>query len=195
MLFLTLFLGLCAALGSLVRADDKYLPSSVNDVDGRFVFAHFIVGNTYPYTKADWVADIIAAQNLGIDGFALDLGTDSWEAGEIALAFSAAHGTGFKLFLSFDMSTPLTDTDIVNYVKTYASDPNYYYYKGKPFVSTFAGETLTFGEATVNAGWQHKVKDVLKNTYSIDIWFVPSWTGLDANNIFTNYPVLDGMFS
>ena len=48
------------------------------------VFAHFMVGNTFPYTVDDWNQDIALASASGIDGFALNTGSDSWEPARIA---------------------------------------------------------------------------------------------------------------
>ncbi|KAK0948708.1 hypothetical protein LTR91_027027, partial [Friedmanniomyces endolithicus] len=33
------------------------------------VFAHFMISNTYSYSRTEWKADIVAAQAIGIDGF------------------------------------------------------------------------------------------------------------------------------
>ena len=50
----------------------------------KFVFAHHMVGNTYPYTVDDWTSDITLAHASGIDGFALNMGSDSWEPARVA---------------------------------------------------------------------------------------------------------------
>ena len=39
----------------------------------KYVFAHHMVGNTYPYTQDTWASDIALAQANGIDGFALNV--------------------------------------------------------------------------------------------------------------------------
>ena len=52
----------------------------------KFVVAHHMVGNTYPYTQDDWASDIKAANAAGIDGFALNTGTDDWQPAQIASA-------------------------------------------------------------------------------------------------------------
>ena len=52
----------------------------------KFVVAHHMVGNTYPYTQDDWASDIQAAHAAGIDGFALNIGTDDWQPGQVASA-------------------------------------------------------------------------------------------------------------
>jgi glucan endo-1,3-alpha-glucosidase len=55
---------------------------------------------------ANWLSDIQLASSKGIDGFALNLGSDVWEADRVADAYAAAvaSGTGFKMFFSFDMT-------------------------------------------------------------------------------------------
>lgn len=69
------------------------------------VWAHHIVGNTYPYSLDSWKADIRLASAGGIDGFALNIGPDSWQPEKVALAYRAASELGgFKMFLSFDMT-------------------------------------------------------------------------------------------
>ena len=65
-----------------------------------------MVGNTYPYTTDTWLQDINLAHSNGIDAFALNIGTDSWQPGQVDNAYQAAQnsGTDFKLFISFDMT-------------------------------------------------------------------------------------------
>ena len=48
-----------------------------------FVFAHFMVGNSFPYTVEDWTNDIQLALAHGIDAFALNVGTDSWQPDQV----------------------------------------------------------------------------------------------------------------
>ena len=63
----------------------------------KFVWAHHIVGNTYPYTYNTWLSDMSLAMAGGIDGFALNMGTDSWQSARIADAYNAAQSCGFKV--------------------------------------------------------------------------------------------------
>ncbi len=58
------------AVGALINA---------RDTTPRIVFAHLIVGNTYPYTLQHWMNDINLAHAYGIDAFALNIGLDTWE--------------------------------------------------------------------------------------------------------------------
>ena len=72
----------------------------------KLVIAHHMVGNTYPYTKSDWANDIALASSAGIDAFALNVGSDPWQPDRVKDAYDAAAecGTGFKMFMSFDMT-------------------------------------------------------------------------------------------
>ena len=79
-----------------------------------------MVGNTYPYQFDDWKKgpspspatlilltcheDITLALAHGIDGFALNVGSDDWQATRVADAYNAARETKFQLFISFDMA-------------------------------------------------------------------------------------------
>ena len=75
------------------------------------VWQHMI-GNTYPYTPAMWAADIKLAHESGFDGFALNIGTDSWQIKQLGAAYdaAAAYGSDFKLFSpSTSPSNPAVD--------------------------------------------------------------------------------------
>lgn len=55
-----------------------------NDGSRKYVVAHHMVGNTFPYTLDDWAEDITLAHASGIDGFALNCGIDKWESARVA---------------------------------------------------------------------------------------------------------------
>ena len=71
-----------------------------------------MVGNTYPYTEANWNNDITLALNHGIDGFALNVGSGGngdWQRAQVQRAFDAALKIGkgqanFGLMFSLDMT-------------------------------------------------------------------------------------------
>ncbi|KIY68913.1 glycoside hydrolase family 71 protein [Cylindrobasidium torrendii FP15055 ss-10] len=133
--------------------------------NGKAVVAHFMVGNTYPYGVSDWLRDIQLAASKGIDAFALNLGRDPWQPARIADAFTAAKSAGgnFKLFLSFDMTSlpcvsPGDANLIQQYMANYTTLPTYFVFKGKPLVSTFAGEYCTFGQGGLDAAWNYAIK-------------------------------------
>jgi glucan endo-1,3-alpha-glucosidase len=50
----------------------------------KYVVAHFMVGNTYPYTVDNWASDIALAYSAGIDAFALNVGSDEWQPQRVA---------------------------------------------------------------------------------------------------------------
>lgn len=181
---------------------------------GKLVFAHHIVGNTFNYNVDSWAAgelsglrvltqytfnalftDIKLASSKGIDAFALNVGSDSWEPSQVANAFAAARklATPFKLFFSFDMSslpcaTGNDGTALRNYIRTYAAHPNQLLYNSRVFVSTFAGESCTFGRASVNDGWRYTLKVGLPDVHFVPAFFVDPAT-------FPQYTVIDGAFN
>ncbi|KAG6331266.1 hypothetical protein ID866_7823 [Astraeus odoratus] len=179
--------------------DDMTHGLSKKSETAKYVVAHFMVGNSYPYTVDDWVSDIQLAYESGIDGFALNVGTDDWQPQQVANAFAAAEqsGTGFKLFMSFDMTVmPCSTADdaatLRNYITTYATHPNQLLYNGRVFASTFAGESCTFGQGSAAAGWQSQFIQQLSGTNAV--YFVPSFF-VDPSTFTTYNGVIDGMFN
>ena len=73
--------------------------------NGKLVFAHFMVGIVSTYAINDWVYDMTLASSYGIDGFALNIGKDDYTDAQLSLAYDAAKGLGFKVFISFDVSS------------------------------------------------------------------------------------------
>ncbi|KAF7365193.1 hypothetical protein MVEN_00390900 [Mycena venus] len=137
------------------------IPLRRQDANPKLVVAHFMVGNTFPYTLQDWTDDINLATASGLDGFALNVGPDDFQNTQTANAFQAAEAIGpnFKLFFSLDMSVlPCATVDdgaaLRARVTNFSSRPNYLQRNGKAFVSTFAGESCTFGQDSVADGWK-----------------------------------------
>ncbi|THH14940.1 hypothetical protein EW146_g5466 [Bondarzewia mesenterica] len=148
----------------------------------KYVFAHHMVGNTFPYTVNDWAADISLAHSNGIDGFALNIGSDDWQPARVADAYKAASqsGTDFKFFISFDMSilpcaSPNDAATLRNYIATYAKHPNQLIYDGKVFASTFAGESCAFGQSSSAEGWSLQFTQHPDLTGENAVYFVPSF--------------------
>ncbi|MCJ1359083.1 MAG: hypothetical protein MMC33_009083 [Icmadophila ericetorum] len=134
------------------------------------VFSHFIVGNSASYTVAQWTSDINTAIDAGIDGFALNIGGDSYTSTQLSNAFTAAQNVGnFFLFISFDYGAnpDFTTAQVQSYVNQYSSSPAYFQYLGKPLVSTFEGP---------NAGdtdWT-----IIGSQYSL----IPDWSSLGPSD-------------
>jgi hypothetical protein len=78
-------------------------PSSVPTC--KYVVAHHMVGNTYPYTITDWANDIALAHSYGIDGFALNVGVDSWQPQRVADAY-VLYRIYIEMYLSNILVTP-----------------------------------------------------------------------------------------
>lgn len=137
-----------------------------------------MVGNTYSYTQSIWANDISLASAAGIDGFALNYGRDTWQPARIADAYAAAKAQGsFKLFLSLDVSSLSCSSasDAATHVAsiaTYANHSAQAMYNSKVLVSTFSGESCTFGQGSVSAGWTYFRS--LLTAKGISIYFVPS---------------------
>lgn len=152
------------------------IPGSSNSHE---VYAHFMVGNTYPYAKIDWINDIKLAKDAGIDGFALNMGSDYWQSARIADAYAAAEEVGgFTMFLSLDMtvmscSSSVDAANLVSLVSSFAKSSAQTRREGKTLVSTFSGENCFFGTGSVKEGWNSMFKSALR-LVGTDIFFVPS---------------------
>lgn len=178
------------------------------------------------------MSDIQLAASKGIDGFSLNVGSDTWESARIAdavralfarqlnpsiadanaqYAAASTFGNTFKLFFSFDMSSLSCSSTsdaaaIRNYINTYATHPAQLYFRGRPLVSTFSGESCTFGADSVNDGWISAVRSGVPSvshrpycsillrclTLQPQVYFIPSFF-VDPSTL-SSYSVLDGDF-
>ncbi|KAJ6559169.1 glycoside hydrolase [Mycena vulgaris] len=187
---------------ALSRAAVIPLRRSLNgrqDPAPKVVVAHFMVGNTFPYTLQDWTDDINLASASGLDGFALNVGPDDFQVTQTNNAFQAAEqlGPAFKLFFSLDMSVlPCATVDdgaaLRTRVKNFATHPNYLQMNGRAFVSTFAGESCTFGQASVAEGWRTQFTQ--NPDIQGQIHFVPSFF-IDPQRFTEFGGVMDGDFN
>ncbi|TCD66615.1 hypothetical protein EIP91_001125 [Steccherinum ochraceum] len=199
---LAAILGLCASLSSAMPsrphspfAHKARHVAKRDDSTPKAVFAHFMMGNAYPYTTQDFEDDIKLAHASGIDAFAVNMGTDDWQPDHLDSFYQAAanSGTGFKLFISFDMSVfPCGSSDnaatLRNLFNKYASNPSQFHYDGRPLVSTFSGETCTFGQGSAAQGWKSQFVDQLGgNVYFVPAFFIDPAT-------FNQYEI-DGIYN
>ncbi|KAI0632090.1 glycoside hydrolase [Trametes polyzona] len=193
---------------AMVRASP--LASSSQTKDGgssKLVVAHHIVGLTgggnNAYTLDTWKDDISLAFSKGIDGFALNVGPDDYTYAQVGYAYQAAKelGNGFKLFLSIDMAaiggskncnSPDTAAYIRNLTNAFIAEDAQLVVDGKAFVSTFAGEACTFGEADVFTGWNRQFTQ--HPDIAGKIHFVPSFF-LDIQQFHNFKGVMDGDFN
>ncbi|KAL1677782.1 glycoside hydrolase family 71 protein [Schizophyllum commune] len=171
-------------------------PSNTGD---KLVVAHHMIGNVYPYTQADWADDIALASSSGIDGFALNMGTDDWQPERVADAYQAAQeaGNNFKLFLSLDMTVwPCNSADSASklraLVNKFADHPNQLKMNDRVFVSTFSGETCNFGQGSVADGWKSQFYQ--HPELAGKIHFVPSFF-VDPAQFSQFADIMDGDFN
>ncbi|TGO22814.1 hypothetical protein BPAE_0154g00250 [Botrytis paeoniae] len=124
----------------------------------KYVFAHFMVGIVENYKLSDWKMDMAYAQEIGIDGFALNCASiDSYTPTQLALAYQAAEETGFHVFISFDFAywNNGNTNNITDYMNKYSSHPGQMQYNGGAMVSTFVGDY--FDWAPVKAATNHSI--------------------------------------
>jgi hypothetical protein len=88
--------------------------------------------------------DMQRAKSLGIDAFALNIGTDSFSDTQLQFAYQSAANNSMKVFISFDFNwwSPSQATQIGQKIAKYANLPAQLMVDGKAFVSSFAGDGL-----------------------------------------------------
>lgn len=159
-------LAAATAVSAAPHIDPRHelLERATIDSKTREVFAHFIVGIVPAYTQDDWVVDMELAQHYGIDGFALNVGADSWNHDQLDKAYAAAQRVGnFSNFLSFDFNwfDESSTKEIAELVKKYGEHPNQLRVDDKPFVSTFVGDGFN---------WTHVEELVGHEIYAVPCW-------------------------
>ncbi|KAM0420416.1 hypothetical protein ACHAPT_011837 [Fusarium lateritium] len=150
----------------------------------RQVYAHYMVGLTDGQSLEQWQKDISAAQAVGIDGFALNIGpTDAWTLTQLHQAYAAAEAASFGLFLSFDMQTGSWDSPaVVDLVNEFKGSGAQVKRDGKPLVSTFEGTK-----------WADQWAGVREQTGGI--FLVPDWSSIGPDGLKDKLSVVDGAFS
>jgi hypothetical protein len=121
--------------------------------------------------------DIALAASKGIDAFALNIGRDDWQPARVSDAYSAAIGTDFKMFFSFDMASfPCGgegDGNLLRQlIKGYNGHPNQLVYKDKNFVSTFGGQFCRFGAGSLDDGWYNIMKKDMPPVHFVPAFFI-----------------------
>ncbi|KAI0395547.1 glycoside hydrolase family 71 protein [Xylariaceae sp. FL0594] len=149
------------------------------------VFAHYIVGLTYGQTRDEWQLDISQAKGAGIDGFALNIGSqDSQNHDQLEMAYEVAADNDFLLFLSFDMAASQWDAgSIANNITAYKDLPAQFKIDGRPVVSTFEGPS----QAGDWAG--------IRGAVGGGIYLIPDWASLGAQGVGSKLDLIDGAFN
>lgn len=171
------------------------------------VFAHFMVQNSYAYDVDQWKTDMKSAQQMGIDGFALNwIPPDcqaglSWMPDRIGDAYTAAEQMGFSLMQSFDMSYSScylywNQTYMADEISKYSGSSAAYRWNSNMLVSTYGGDQV---DEYGNEFFQG-LKDNMKSynpislapaltQYSLGAWDNPSSS---ASSLMSDYPSIDG---
>ncbi|KAH8164994.1 hypothetical protein CIB48_g3269 [Xylaria polymorpha] len=170
-MFLRSLLPLAGLFAKMVAAD-------------RQVFAHYIVGLTSGQTRDEWQQDVSQAKASGIDGFALNIGSqDSYNDEQLHLAYDVASSNGFSVFLSFDMQASQWNADqISSYINTYKGLGGQLKINNLPVVSTFEGPS--------QSGIWPGVRSATGG-----IFFIPDWASLGAQGVGAQSSLIDGAFN
>jgi glucan endo-1,3-alpha-glucosidase len=166
----------------LLPSQQTFFALSGPPISTKKVFAHYMVCCGFKGPSGSIAADeeeIIMAQTMGMNGFALNVG--AWSSNTtyrtaVANMFAAAAdlNSGFVLFFSADM-TGLGATDVVSMMKAYANNPYYFKYNGQPVLSTFYGQSNTNSSYTTpSEWWTNLVLNPLK-AQGINSFFVPGF--------------------
>ncbi|KIK65897.1 glycoside hydrolase family 71 protein [Collybiopsis luxurians FD-317 M1] len=111
----------------------------------KLVFCHFMIGiMSNRVSASDYDADMKRAKSLGIDAFALNIGTDPYTDTQLGFAYRSAANNNMSVFISFDFNWWSTGDAIGvgNKIAQYAGLPAQLHVNGKVFASSFAGDGL-----------------------------------------------------
>ncbi|MFH1498732.1 MAG: endo-1,3-alpha-glucanase family glycosylhydrolase [Verrucomicrobiota bacterium] len=190
-----------------VAAAQPNVPVPVRAADGtagKPVFAHYMVAVPLARghsTVEDYKVEILQAQAMGLDGFALNAGgwtiekkTPTYKERTTRIYQAAAElGTGFQLLMSADFATKLTFGEFVDMVESFRDHPNQFRHDGRPVISTYKGENI---DLTTHA--------VAEFTGDRAICLVPFYRGKPASEsptlaqiqrIYDENTALDGFFN
>ncbi|KAJ7478355.1 putative alpha-1,3-glucanase/mutanase [Mycena latifolia] len=159
-LALYLVLTIAYALSAHARLRSARLRSHVNQFglrqqSSKLVFCHFMIGVvSNRKSAADFDDDMQRAKALGIDAFALNIGTDPFTDQQLGFAYESAANNGMKVFISFDFNwyTTAQGAEVGAKIAQYAGLPAQLLVDGKVFVSSFAGDGLDVGAVRAAAG-------------------------------------------
>ncbi|KAJ7766027.1 glycoside hydrolase family 71 protein [Mycena metata] len=121
----------------------------------KLVFCHFMIGVVSDRTSAAaYDSDMQRAKAMGIDAFALNIGTDSYTDQQLGFAYQSAANNGMKVFISFDFNWWNTGqgSAIGSKIAQYAGLSAQLFVSGKVFVSSFAGDGVNVAAIRSAAG-------------------------------------------
>lgn len=128
-------------------------------------------------SASDYDSDMQLAKDLGIDAFALNIGTDDFTDEQLAYAYESAANNDMKVFISFDFNwfSPTDDaTKVGEMIANYSSYSSQLKVDGKVFASSFAGDGLDVSSVKSAAG--------------TDVFFAPNFSPAKTSDV----DVVDG---
>ncbi|KUI69336.1 hypothetical protein VM1G_05453 [Cytospora mali] len=143
----------------------------------RYVFAHFMIGIVSDRTSSTaYDADFQRAKALGIDAFALNIGTDFYTDTQLGYAYASAAANDMKVFISFDFNWWSTSqgTAVGQKIAHYASLDAQLKVDNKVFASSFAGDGVDVSAIRTAAG--------------VDLYWAPNF----HPSYGTNFSTIDG---
>jgi YVTN family beta-propeller protein/VCBS repeat-containing protein len=157
--------GAHAAYGGYLR--DRPLPRDpINDPDWRYV---------------DALTEVNQAKSVGIDGFAIDIVGPGYHDATIDALYRAAQATpGFKIQPTADMAGPMSGMTEAQFAAAFA-----------PYLTSTAAYRLSDGRVVLGAfmpesktpTWWTNSLGILRNTYGVDVAFVPTFVFDAYSNI------------
>lgn len=146
----------------LTKKEDGASTSS----SSKLVFCHFMMGIVANRAGAsDYDNDMVQAKELGIDAFALNIGTDSFTDQQLSYAYESAANNDMKVFISFDFNwfSPTSDAAMVGeMIAKYSKEPGQLLVDGKAFASSFSGDGLDV--------------PTVKSAAGVDLFFAPNFS-------------------
>ncbi|KAI0696170.1 glycoside hydrolase family 71 protein [Cytidiella melzeri] len=163
----------------------------------QLVFAHWMLDEAYSFAQSDWENDMASARSIGIDGFALNMNANDYEASKLFDAYAAAatfSNPDFKLFISFDMSYTWSVSDMISIVVAHAGSPAQFQWKGDVLVSTYSGDTGSYANDAFWSGFKSGLAD-----QGVSISLAPAFTTFRdpslASSLLSTYPSIDGFMN
>lgn len=117
-------------------------------------------------SAADYDADMRRAKDMGIDAFALNIGTDSFTDQQLIYAYESAANNNMKVFISLDFNwwSEQDSAAAGKKIAQYGSKPAQLKVGGKVFASSFLGNNLDVAS--------------LRSAAGVDIFWAPNyWPG------------------
>ncbi|WRT67733.1 uncharacterized protein IL334_004705 [Kwoniella shivajii] len=139
----------------------------------RIAVAHFMLGNTYPFTESDWLDTFNLAEDTSLDALALNIGPEEWQLTQASTAYRLLSTSShkLKLFLSLDLMVLPKDPEllITKVLKIVGAGRSAQFkWDGRTVLSTFGGHDLG------DQGWKEVIHGVQKSLGD-NLFFIPSF--------------------